>query len=56
MIVHNTSLYLIIVPPVRSGVIQSLNNGPMLFSMYVKPMSVSLDSHSIIHHSFVDDL
>ena len=24
--------------------------------MYIKPMSAIIDSHSIIHHSFVDDL
>ena len=24
--------------------------------MYVKPLSASIDSHSIIHHSFADDL
>ena len=24
--------------------------------MYIKPLSAIIDSHSIIHHSFVDDL
>ena len=24
--------------------------------MYIKPMSAIIDSHSIIHHSFADDL
>ena len=24
--------------------------------MYIKPMSAIIDSHSIIHHSFVDDI
>ena len=30
--------------------------GPMLFTMYIKPLSVIIDSHSIIHHSFADGL
>ena len=30
--------------------------GPMLFSMYIKPLSAIIDSHSIMHHSFADDL
>ena len=30
--------------------------GPMLFTMYVKALSAIIDSHSIIHHSFADDL
>ena len=28
----------------------------MLFTMYNKPLSAIIDSHSIIHHSFDDDL
>ena len=28
----------------------------MLFTMYVKPLSVIIDSHSIIHKSFAEDL
>ena len=28
--------------------------GPMLFTMYIKPLSAIIDSHSIIHHSFAD--
>ena len=28
----------------------------MLFTMYIKPLSAIIDSHSIIHHSFDDDL
>ena len=28
----------------------------MLFTMYIKPLSAIIDSHSIIHHSFADDL
>ena len=30
--------------------------GPILFTMYIKPLSAIIDSHSIIHHSFADDL
>ena len=28
----------------------------MLFTMYIRPLSAIIDSHSIIHHSFADDL
>ena len=28
----------------------------MLFSVYIKPLSAIINSHCIIHHSFVDDL
>ena len=28
----------------------------MLFTMYIKPLSEIIDSHSIIRHSFADDL
>ena len=28
----------------------------MLFTMYIKPLSAIIDSHSIIHHLFADDL
>ena len=30
--------------------------GPILFTMYIKPLSVIIDSHSIMYHSFTDDL
>ena len=30
--------------------------GHMLFTMYIKPLSAIIDSNSIIHHSFADDL
>ena len=30
--------------------------GPVLFSMYIKPLFAIIDSHSITHHSFADDL
>ena len=42
--------------PVHSGVPQSSVHGPMHFTMYIKPLSAIIDSHSIIHHSFADDL
>ena len=42
--------------PVHSAVPQGSVFGPMLFTMYIKPLSAIIDSHSIIHHSFADDL
>ena len=42
--------------PVHSGVTQGSVLGLIRFTMYIKPLSAIIDSHSIIHHSFADDL
>ena len=42
--------------PVHPGVTPGSVLGLMLFTMYIKPLSAIIDSHSIIHHSFADDL
>ena len=41
---------------VHSGVPRGSVLGPILITMYIKPLSAIIDSHSIIHHSFADDL
>ena len=42
--------------PVHSGAKQGSLLGPMRFTMDMKTLSAFIDSHSIIHHSFADDL
>ena len=41
--------------PVHSGDPQVSVHDPMHFTMYIKPLSAIIDSHSIVHHSFADD-
>ena len=41
---------------VHSGVPHDSVLGPIHFTMNIKPLSAIIDSHSIIHHSFADDL
>ena len=42
--------------PAHSGVPRGSVLGPMLFTMYIKPLSAIFDSNTMIHHSFADDL
>ena len=57
-IVRTTSLsdHCSALAPVHSGVPRVTVLGPILFNMYTKPLSAIIDSHSIIHYSFADDL
>ena len=41
---------------VHSGVPQASVPGPILFTMHIKTLSAIIDSHSIMHHSFADNL
>ena len=42
--------------PVHSGVPHVSVLDPILFTMYIKPLSAIINSHSIMHHSFADDV
>ena len=55
---HYVSLYnhCSALAPVHSGVPHGSVLGPMLFTMYIKPLSAIIDSHSATHHSLADDL
>ena len=55
---HYVSLsnYCSVIAPVYSGVPQGSVLGPILITMYTKPLSAIIGSYSIIHHSFADDL
>ena len=42
--------------PVHSCVPHGSVIGPTLYTMYTRPLSAIIDSHSIIHNSFADDM
>ena len=50
------SIHCSVFAPVHSGVPHGSVLGPILFAMYIKPLSAIIDSHSIIHNSFADDI
>ena len=61
LIVHTTTLYVNIdfdsdFAPVHSGVPHSSVLGTILFTMHIKPLSAIIESHTIIHRSFANDL
>ena len=41
---------------IHSGAPHGSVLSPIIFTMYIMPLSAIIDSHSIIHHSFADDL
>ena len=55
---HYVSLYnhCSAIAPVHSDVPRGSVLGPICFTMYLKPLSAIIDSHSIMHHSLADDL
>ena len=55
---HNVSLsnHCSVFAPVHSGVPHCSVHGPMLLTMYTKTLSAIISTHSVIRHSFVDDL
>ena len=44
-----------VVPPMRSGFPQGSVLGPEILSIFIKPLSTLIDSHSITHHSSAVD-
>ena len=42
--------------PIHSGIPQGSVLGSMLFTMCIKPLSAIINSHSVIHHSFAENI